>query len=305
MNVSARVPHDADEPSHGPLRDVSFARILWAHDFSPCSEQALRFALPLARDYGSVLTAVHVMPATLPPGAEAGAVASPALLRPHIHHELSLSLERAVGPAREASVTSRTTLRTGDPADEILSLAAALPADLVVVGRHGHRLVVRSVLGAVAERILGRAACPVLVVPSERTASAERETIVWATDFSPHATHALGFAASLAARRAARLVLLHVVEGNLLTSEREAVRHARLRLADAVHAVREAGSDPETVLVCGSGAGEIVRVASEQGASLLVMGVQGARTLHRLFCGSTAHRVVREAPCAVLAARRP
>lgn len=305
MSVIAEVPHAGAAPSHGPLTEVSFARILWAHDFSPCAEQALRFVVPLARAYGSVLTAVHVMPASLSAGDAVGAVTDPVLSRPHLHREISDGLEHALAPARAASVPAVSALRAGDPADEILGLATALPADLLVVGRHGRRLLVRSVLGPVTERLLGRARCPVLVVPSEPAPASNPETIVWATDFSPHASHALGHAASLAVKRGARLLLLHVVEGNLLTSEREAVRKARLRLADAVHACRAVGCDPETDVVCGSGAGEIVRVAAGVGASLLVVGVQGARTLHRMFCGSTAHRVVREAPCAVLAVRRP
>lgn len=304
MSVTTEAPQPAVTPFHGLLRDVSFAQILWAHDFSPCSEQALRFVLPLARAYGSFLTAVHVAPATIPAGAAAAAVTTPALLRPHLHHDLAQALARAVAPARAASVPVGVALRAGDPADEILGLAAALPADLVVMGRYGRRLLTRSILGSVAERLLGRARCPVLVVPSELATASDSETIVWATDFSPHASHALSHAASLAAKRGAPLLLLHVVEGNLLSSEREAVRQARLRLVDAVHACREVGCDPETDVVCGSGGSEIVRVATERRASLLVMGVQGARTLHRLFCGSTAHRVVREAPCAVLGVRR-
>jgi nucleotide-binding universal stress UspA family protein len=105
-------------------------------------------------------------------------------------------------------------------------------------------------------------------------------------------------------RTGARLVLLNVVEGSLLTGEREAIRQARVRLADSVHACRSSGCDPETAVTVGSAAGEIARVATERSAGVVVMGVQGARTLHRLFCGSTAHRVIRESSCPVLAVRQ-
>jgi nucleotide-binding universal stress UspA family protein len=289
------------------LPAVSLQRVLWACDFSPCAEDALRFAVPIARAYGSTVTALRVIPATTPPGASAAAVTNPALLRPHLHHVVSESLDRAVRPLKQADVPVGVALRAGDPGDEILGLAADLHADLLVVGRHGRRLVERAFLGSVAERVLGRARCPVLVVPSgatpPRTATLG-QTIVWATDFSPHAAHALCYATSLAVRTGARLVLLNVVEGNLLTGEREAIRQARVRLADSVHACRSSGCDPETAVTVGSAAGEIARVATERSAGVVVMGVQGARTLHRLFCGSTAHRVIRESPCPVLAVRQ-
>jgi len=307
MTANIEAAHESTDLSSGPLPEVSFGRILWASDFSSCAEEALRFAVPIAQAYGSTVTALHVVPATTPAGASAAAMTNPALLRPHLHHDVSERLDRAVHPLKQASVPVGIALRAGDPRDEILALAADLPADLLVVGRHGRRLVARAVLGSVAEQVLGRARCPVLIVPVGATppvAASPLRTIVWATDFSPHAACALNYAASLAVSTGARLVLLNVVEGNLLTSEREAVRQARLRLVDSVHACRSSGCDPETVVTVGSAAGEIARVATERSAGLVVMGIQGARTLHRLFCGSTAHRVIRESPCPVLAVRQ-
>jgi hypothetical protein len=51
----------------------------------------------------------------------------------------------------------------GEPAQEIVSLAAALDADLIVVGTHGRRGIRRAVLGSVAERVVRTAGCPVFV----------------------------------------------------------------------------------------------------------------------------------------------
>jgi len=57
-------------------------------------------------------------------------------------------------------------------------------------------------------------------------------------------------------------------------------------------------------VTAGSASREVLRIARERAAELVVMGVQGSSALHRLFFGSTTHRVVRDAPCAVLAVRR-
>ncbi len=52
----------------------------------------------------------------------------------------------------------------GDPAEEILRLAAALRCDLVVMGTHGKTGLGRLLTGSVAEEVLRKAVCPVLVV---------------------------------------------------------------------------------------------------------------------------------------------
>ncbi|MDX9840274.1 MAG: universal stress protein [Desulfobulbus sp.] len=52
----------------------------------------------------------------------------------------------------------------GDPADRIVAFAAENQADLIVMGTHGARGIEKILLGSVAERVLKRAACPVLIV---------------------------------------------------------------------------------------------------------------------------------------------
>jgi nucleotide-binding universal stress UspA family protein len=52
----------------------------------------------------------------------------------------------------------------GRPATEIVTLAAGLDADAIVLGTHGRRGIRRAVLGSVAEHVVRLAGCPVLVV---------------------------------------------------------------------------------------------------------------------------------------------
>jgi nucleotide-binding universal stress UspA family protein len=60
----------------------------------------------------------------------------------------------------------------GDPAREIVALAAELGADLVLVGTHGRRGVKRVLLGSVAEKVVRTAGCPVFVVRPKAHAEA-------------------------------------------------------------------------------------------------------------------------------------
>ncbi len=65
---------------------------------------------------------------------------------------------------RTAAERCVTHLRAEVPADEITRLAVEVEADIIVVGTHGRRGVSRLVLGSVAESVVRRAECPVLVV---------------------------------------------------------------------------------------------------------------------------------------------
>jgi nucleotide-binding universal stress UspA family protein len=69
--------------------------------------------------------------------------------------------------------------RVGQPSECILQVAAELDADLLIVGTHKRRGVERALFGSVAERVMQRAHCPVLVAmpkdhsPLAREAHAE------------------------------------------------------------------------------------------------------------------------------------
>jgi nucleotide-binding universal stress UspA family protein len=59
-------------------------------------------------------------------------------------------------------------LLNGDPAEEILKIAKAEQADLIVLGTHGSTGLARLLLGSVAESVLRGADCPVLTIKTPR-----------------------------------------------------------------------------------------------------------------------------------------
>jgi nucleotide-binding universal stress UspA family protein len=71
-------------------------------------------------------------------------------------------LERLKPASDQVRVTHR--LLRGDPAGEILKLADAETADLIVLGTHGRGGLGRLLMGSVAEAVLRKAPCPVLTV---------------------------------------------------------------------------------------------------------------------------------------------
>ena len=83
--------------------------------------------------------------------------------------------------ALPAFITVRTAVREGRPAERLLDFAEAHHAELIVVGRHGRRLLERLFVDSVASRVLRGARCSVLVVPgqSAHTPARSAETQGW------------------------------------------------------------------------------------------------------------------------------
>ena len=73
-------------------------------------------------------------------------------------------LDRAVAKARAARVRTRGLLREGVAHDQIVRVARAQHAKLIVIGTHGRTGVARFFLGSVAARVAATAPCPVLTV---------------------------------------------------------------------------------------------------------------------------------------------
>ena len=71
-------------------------------------------------------------------------------------------------------------------------------------------------------------------------------------------------------------------------------------LEPALNIFREAGVEPEIVLLHGRPADEIIRCAEEGGADLLVIGSRGLNALQEFAIGSVSHKVIKHSKCPTL-----
>ena len=134
--------------------------------------------------------------------------------------------------------------------------------------------------------------------------------IIFPTDFSTAAEVGMPEAESLAKARGATLVVLHVqeplmaYEGALYYGPNEPTTELLDRMLHEV--VLEDKTIPvEYRLAMGDPATEIVRVANEEHADLIVMGTHGRSGFSRFLMGSVAELVVRHANCPVLTYKAP
>jgi nucleotide-binding universal stress UspA family protein len=137
---------------------MKFKRILFATDFSPASDTALKFATALARDSGALLLIAHVEEMPTPYIGGEMYFTQPEYPNPEIRKMLD-----AVTPS-DPSVRFEHKLVMGVAADDIVRLASAENADLLVIGTHGRTGLKRVLMGSVAESVMRLATCPVLTV---------------------------------------------------------------------------------------------------------------------------------------------
>jgi universal stress protein A len=133
-------------------------KILVPVDFSESSDAALQWATVLARDTGATLEIVHVetVPLTTGGGEYIYAIPEPPT------QELLERLNKVVPKDPNIPVVHR--LLAGDPAEAILRTAKSEGVDMIVMGTHGRRGITRLLMGSVAEAIVRRAECPVLIL---------------------------------------------------------------------------------------------------------------------------------------------
>jgi nucleotide-binding universal stress UspA family protein len=298
-------------------------RILCPTDLSEASAHAIEQATALARWYKARITAQYVYTPfvapipTLPTSVES-------ISQTEIHQaytETMASFREAVAEGIAVDVT----VDVGRPETEILNCAMRLPADLIVMGTHGASGFEHLVLGSVTEKVLRKASCPVLTVPPRAhvTSALPFTRLLCAVDFSEASIAALQLACSIAQQSSVPLTIVNVLEWpwkeppapsfEELPSEQAAAlaeyrryleAGAMKRLDTLVPEDVRARCAPRSVIRHGKPYVEILRLAEEERADLIVVGVHGRKVIDIALLGSTTNQVVRRATCPVLTLRQ-
>jgi universal stress protein A len=139
------------------------------------------------------------------------------------------------------------------------------------------------------------------------------QQIVVPIDFSDCSKKALRYAASLAQRCGARLRVVYAVQGQYWSPDQVPVDMAavesqvRTDVEAKLHewAVNETVNSPAIAVTVrfGVAATEVISVAKEVGADLIVVSTDGYTGVKRAWFGSVSEEIVRQAPCPVLVVR--
>ncbi|HEY0705528.1 MAG TPA: universal stress protein [Polyangia bacterium] len=135
-------------------------KILCATDLSRGADDVLAIAAGLARAFRTSLQVLHVVE---PPSGDAGdEIVGEATTRREAAEQ---ALRARLASMAEVGVPVSGWVELGRADEVILSVATAGQPALLVLGSHGRGSLVRMLIGSVAERILRKAPCPLLIIP--------------------------------------------------------------------------------------------------------------------------------------------
>jgi nucleotide-binding universal stress UspA family protein len=296
------------------MRDIR--RILCPIDYSVASEHALAQASAIARWFDATVTVLHVTaPMRALPGPLQLGVLPSEVLQPVLALAGHAALDACEPPARAGGVSfDDRHIESYDVKASILDCAAALPADLLVMGTHGRTGLAWLLIGSVTDHVLRHAPCPVLTVPpaAERLSTPPFKRVLCAVDFSPASLAAVRVALTFAQEGDARLTLLYVFPDPSSTDapardtpaeRRRRGDAARYRLETLIGPDVGTFCRPEARVAWGQPYRRIVEFSERETSDLIVMGAGGRSVVERVFVGSTTNQVVRRAACPVLTVR--
>lgn len=296
-----------------------FRNILFPTDFTPHARAALKYAAAFARQGGGRVVLFSVQSASVP----ANLLTLPERVFEEEQNRWLLQVRTDVrnllADPMFDGLEVEPVIVEGEPAPEIAKAVRHFNIDLVTVVTHGRKGLSRALWGSTAEEIIAEALCPVLTIRSPQHDFVEHKgdhsavrlnRVLLATNFRPSSAAATQVATQLAHQADAELHAVYVIgdyleqisvmfpEGglNAISRLRNYVqeRMAQLSRGDGARALAHIAE--------GRPYAEIVRIASETDADLIVIGTNVHASLFggAPVLGSEIERVVRNSPCPVL-----
>ena len=148
------------------IRHENFKKILFCTDFSENADRAFVFAVNSAvRNVGCELHLLHVIPEPSAQFWKGYIYEADEDVDARAKREIDAKVAEVYRPRVPADVKLVVAMRIGEAGQKILEYAQEQDADLVIVGRQGAGAVGKILFGNVTERVVRKAACPVLVIP--------------------------------------------------------------------------------------------------------------------------------------------
>lgn len=293
-------------PVIGDRPELNLKTIVYATDFSLCSQNAGLYAARFASYFSATLLVTHAF------------VLSQAALEVEINQvlvsqqrkDLKSLLSRKAALLATDSVEAIATLLDGDPKEVIPALADRNAPAMIVLGTHGGGWLERGIIGSIAEGILRCSRWPSLTVgPQVKPVSSQTfpfARILFATDFAVASTSAAIFAVTLAEVFGAKIDVLNVVRDDAIESP-DRLFDVRNRFFSALDGLvpeqAKEFCDPRTYVAVGSAHDKILEHIRERSIDLLVLGIRKTSHLSMEMRTSGAFRIIVDAACPVLTIR--
>jgi nucleotide-binding universal stress UspA family protein len=282
--------------------------ILVATDLSDL-DHLMPFALEEAGNTGARIILLHVLSTTSAFTADAAGM-------PYFDTVGALEIaEQMMHPwcevAARLGIRCDSMAREGHPTQQIATAVRQFHVDRVLLGTRSRGKLGRLLIGSVAEQVLRSVYLPVITVGPEAHLPVDRggeRVVLHATTLRETSRPSAALACQVAAAQKARLILLHVLpsisemERKGLPTEMHSSAMLELRIL-AAQTGAGCCSAIEPVVAHGNPSIEILALAAERRASLIVLGAARRPAFENLTREGTVHRVLAHARCPVLTLR--
>jgi nucleotide-binding universal stress UspA family protein len=271
---------------------IAIQRILCPTDLTTESDEALRYAVALSSVYNAKLFVLYCK------GTETNHNNNEQSADTNSLFIASLAPHLGLKSLSELNWEGLVAENTDDVSKTIVREAAKHKVDLIVM-RSRRRPRAAALLGSTAETVSRIAPCSVLIThPQERewvsfsAGEIDLNRILVAHDFSAHSEVALKYGVSLAQEVAWADA-----------GSKSSYKSAALQLQSAVPNEAFLWCKFVNTVRCGKTYEQVLTYAKDHEIDLICMGASGARFILGVLFGSSTDRVLRQAPCPVLAAR--
>jgi nucleotide-binding universal stress UspA family protein len=152
------------QPKNGARTSIS--TILVPVDFSDCSLRGLTYAIAFAKKFAAKILLLHTVELGYVYTSDGYAMYDLSELKKAAQEDAKRQMVELAKAAQFGGVPFETATRTGSAVAEICAFAEAHDVDLIITSTHGLTGFKHVLIGSIAERVVQRGPCPVLVVPS-------------------------------------------------------------------------------------------------------------------------------------------
>jgi len=280
-------------------------KILVATDLED-TDYLIPHAVAQARACGSSLTLVHIIPPGQAIPLDASAI--PYLDVTEMKQEAEQTLKRVAAQAEASGIVCEVKVAEGNPREQITALAREVHAGRIIAGTHGRRHLKKFLLGSVAHEILRSAEVPVYTIgPHAHEASSfgAPRKILHPVSLCSGYEQSARMAIEMAQFYRADITLLHVLARGV-KSQPDADRVVEWTKSEMQRMVPEEAPLWTHVTVqveIGDVVGEVLNVAKETSADLILLGVNSDVGFWPIRGDDTVYGIIAEARSPVLSIR--
>ena len=279
------------ENSTNPMGRIK--TIALAIDGSDYTDGAVQEAIFFAQACGAKIVVLHIIGIEADIASQAtAAYATTSTIRNETQEYIDNVEKMATDNGLECEVVIEESYQ---PDKTIIELARQHKADVIIMGRHGKRGLLKLLVGSMTSKIIGHGFPRVQVVPQKATIAGER--ILLATDGSELSQLAVEEAVSMAENCSTLkeiYVLAVAVRDADLARFRQLAEDTCVKLKEQMSAV-----DCVPSALVGRPSEVITTIAREKDVDLILMGGHG-KGLSKLLMGHVTEKVIGRSHCAVL-----